>query len=309
MLGGARHERRRRSNESQSGEQHSDPPAEPGSQVPEPMSSHSLDEGVSSAFRIDGSEAGLGSPAYTGEAPSEAESEFTQSADAEVASVQEERTELPAQTSPPAADTTEGRLAEPVKVQLDRLATQIHGLQEQLDAFIARRNEAVAERASHHVASIVAAAERSAAQITAGAETDAAATRERLLADVQAEADGIRSEAQAGAARIRTEAHSQAARARDQAIREASEEIQVVCARLSEELQAGAQAAIAEIAGGTGAAAPAEAPVQAEAEAPAPARQITDEVQDAVQELQNAATLLEQSLRDLRAIGDEQEPV
>jgi F0F1-type ATP synthase membrane subunit b/b' len=227
----------------------------------------------------------------------------------------------PSQAPSVASDTAEATLAEPVVVVLERLAAQMHGLQEQLDAFIARRNAAVAERASQHVASIVAAAEKSAAEIRAGAEKDALTVRKRLLDEVHAEVERIRSEAEANATRIRaeaeadatrirSEAHSHAARARQQAIAQASEEIQAVCVRLSEDLQARAGAALARIAGG-GRAAPPGAPgatAQGEAAGVAPRKPITNEVYDAVQELQNAASVLEQSLRDLRAAGHEQQP-
>jgi cell division septum initiation protein DivIVA len=207
------------------------------------------------------------------------------------------------------------RPPEPIKGQLDRLATQIHGLQQQLDAFIARRNEAVAERASQHVASIVAAAEKAASEIRAGAEKDAVAIRERAMAEVQAEVQRIRSEAQADAARIRTDAHAQAARARKKAIVEASAEIQTVCARVSEELQTAATRAIAGIVPGTTTASPARKleptatpEPSAQVAAAAPAKRITDEVAEAVDELQSAALVLEQSLQGLRTIGDEQRP-
>jgi F0F1-type ATP synthase membrane subunit b/b' len=209
-----------------------------------------------------------------------------------------------------ASGTAEAGLAEPVVVVLDRLATQMHGLQEQLDAFIARRNEAVAERASQHVASIVAAAEKSAAEIRAGAETDAVTVRERLLDEARAEVERIRSEAEADAARIRSEAHAHAARAREKAIAQAGAEIQAACARLSEDLQARARAALARIAGGARVEPPGApaAPARGEATGLAPGKLMTSEVYDAVQELQNAASVLEQSLRNLRATGHEQQP-
>jgi vacuolar-type H+-ATPase subunit E/Vma4 len=211
----------------------------------------------------------------------------------------------------------EPRSDEQVRAQLDRLAEQIHGLQEQLDAFIARRSEAVSETASQQVAAIVAAAEESAAEIRSSAEKDAAAARDRLLADVQAEVERIRAEAQADAGRIRTEAHAEAARVREQAITEASAEIQAVCARLSEELQTAARTAIAGIAGGARVtfATPAEpAPKNSEPPpgggepAPMPEQRIAGEVEEAVDELQTAAAVLEQSLRHLRAIGGEEPP-
>lgn len=218
--------------------------------------------------------------------------------------------------APPA---TEQVLAGPVKTQLDGLAAQLQALQDQIDAFIAGRNEAVAERASHHVAAIVAAAEKSAADIRAGAEKDSAAHRERLLAEVEAEVERIRAEALADAARIRTEADAHAARAKEKAILEARAEIQAMCGRLSEDLQAGASTAIARMtdAGITtptepGGARPPETsgpPPQAATAVPAgaSAMQIANEVEDAVDELQTAAVELEQSLRSLRPIGEDQQ--
>jgi hypothetical protein len=203
-------------------------------------------------------------------------------------------------------------LWEPINAQLERVTTEIHGLQHQLDALIARRNQTVADRASHHVAAIVAAAERSAAAIRAAAEKDAASIRERLLADVQANVERIRSEAQSDAARIRREAHARAAQARQRAINEVSTEVEAVCARLSAELQARGRAAIAAIAGSSRMTAPratvqhaiAKPSPRAAADAPIPTRRITDEMQGAVQELQNATSALEQSLRNRRVAGD-----
>jgi hypothetical protein len=206
------------------------------------------------------------------------------------------------------ARPVESRPGEPVRAQLDRLAEQIRGLQQQLDAFVARRSEGVSETASQQVAAIVAAAEESAAQIRASAEEDAAAVRDRLLAEVQSEVERIRAEAQADAGRIRTEAHAEAARVREQAIAEASAEIEAVCARLSDDLQSAARAAIAGIAGGprvTLTSSPEPPSVQPEP-APGPDKRIADEVEEAVDELQTAAAVLEQSLRHLRAIGGDE---
>lgn len=232
---------------------------------------------------------------------------------------------------------TEARLAGPIEAQLDRLAIQVRGLQEQLDPLIARRNEAVAERASRHVASIVAAAEKSAAGIRAGAEKDAAAIRERLLAGAQADVERIRAEAQADAARIRREGYAQAARAREQVIAKARAEVQAVCSRLSTQLQVVARDAIAGIAPATrteaalrhtpsgGMSSPSGTPTPGEGPAdsasaslqqiapgfPAPGRsqRITDELEDAVGELQKAAEGLERSLHDLPPIGGMRQPV
>lgn len=206
------------------------------------------------------------------------------------------------------------RSGEPVKEQLDRLAEQIRGLQQQLHALLARRGEAASETASQQVAAIVAAAEQSAAEIRASAEKDSAKVRERLLAEVQAEVERIRTEAQADAGRIRTEAHAEAARIREQAITEGSAEIQAVCSRLAEELQTAARTAIAGIAAGPRVSFSSSAePVKPAAEAPRSRGdaatetdpRIVDEVEEAVDELQNAAAVLEQSLRHLRAIGSD----
>jgi F0F1-type ATP synthase membrane subunit b/b' len=206
----------------------------------------------------------------------------------------------------------EDRLTEPVRAQLGRLAAQLHGLQQQLDLFLARRSEAVADQASQHVAAIVAAAEESAAEIRASAERDAAAVRERYLADVQAEVERISVEAQADAGRIRTEAHAEAARLREQAVTQATAEIEGFVARLGADLQASARAAVAGIARGTPRAA---APVNesprtspGEVRALAHQKQIADEVEEAVDELQAAAAALEESLRHLRATGTEEKP-
>jgi archaellum component FlaC len=204
---------------------------------------------------------------------------------------------------------------EAIREQLERLTSQIHALQAQLDAFIARHNEPVAERASQQVASIVAAAEQSAAEIKASAERDAGAIRERLIAEAQAEVERIRSEAYADAVRIRTEAHAEAARAREKVIVGASAEIHAVCERLADQLQAAARTAISQIAVRPAEGAPApiagatpapEAEFGAE-EPPGRSRTITEEVEEAVDELQTAAAVLEQSLRHLRAVGDKEQ--
>jgi hypothetical protein len=99
---------------------------------------------------------------------------------------------------------------------------------------------------------------------------------------------------------------------REQAITEASAEIQAVCAQLAEELQAAARSAIAGIAGGPrvtlSSPPPSKStPVNEQAAAESDKR-IADEVEDAVDELQTAAAVLEQSLRHLRTIGGEQQP-
>jgi F0F1-type ATP synthase membrane subunit b/b' len=203
------------------------------------------------------------------------------------------------------AKPIEPRPGEPVRAQLDRLADQIRGLQEQLDEFIAQRSESASEQVSQQVAAIVAAAEESAADIRTSAERDATTLRERLLADVQAEVERIRSEAQADAGRIRTEAHAEAARVREQAITEASAEIQAVCARLADELQNAARNAIAGIAGGPRVtfSTPSEVAPSEDKPPAASEQRLADEVEEAVDELQSAAAVLEQSLRHLRTIG------
>ncbi len=224
------------------------------------------------------------------------------------------------QGASPARGHSDDEASASVRVQLDRLTTQIHGLQSQLDAVIARRNEAVAERASQHVAAIVAAAEQAAAEIKTRAERDAAAIRERLLTEVQAEVQRIRSDAELDAARVRTEAHAHAARVREGAITEASTEIQAVCTELAERLQAAARVAIAGIARGVpggndptptppmGLAPVGESQPVTKDVAPHTAddKRLTNEVEDAVNDLQSAAAALEHSLRHLRAIGEEE---
>lgn len=203
----------------------------------------------------------------------------------------------------------EDRSGEPVGAQLGRLAAQLQGLQEQLEAFTARRSQAVAEQASRHVAAIVAAAEEAAAEIRGNAEHDAAALRDRLLADVQAEVERIRADAQADAARIRTEAHAEVARMREPAIAQATAEIDAFVARLAGDLQVTARAAIARATGSTAPGGPSAAGAQPTAQAPADEHHIAEEVAEAVDELQDAASALEESLRHLRAIGDEKPPL
>ncbi len=224
----------------------------------------------------------------------------------------------------PTQDSSGAEVSATVRARLDHLTGQIQGLQAQLDAFIARRNEAVAERASQHVGAIIGAAEQAAAEIKAGAEHDAGAIRERLLAEVQADVQRIRSEAELDAARIRTEAHALAARVREKAITEASTEIEAVCTELAERLQAAARVAIAGIPRGgavtddpslapTMGPAPGHEPQPAEGDIASPAAPTTDdkrlanEVENAVDDLQSAAAALEHSLRHLRAIGEEEQ--
>lgn len=171
---------------------------------------------------------------------------------------------------------SEQPVSEGVKTQLDRLSAQIDGLQQRLDAFMARRNETIADRASERVASIVAAAEKSAAEIKAAAESDAADLR-----------------------------------------KQASAEIHEVCYRLSGELQRGAEAALERITGRRPPPIPtAAATVSDRLREPAVnvsgrlrANQIAHEVKEAVGELENAAKVLEHSLRNRRAGADEPQRV
>jgi archaellum component FlaC len=207
---------------------------------------------------------------------------------------------------------------EGVRDQLERLATQIRGLQEQVEDLAARRSDAVAEQASQRVGAIVQAAEQSAAEISAEAHREAAELRERLRAESQAEADRIRVEAQADASEIRTEAHAAAARLREQTLAEMRGEIERITEELAERLRSAAREAIDRVAG---------SPAFPEEPAPEPHQPLAQEefgpaeitatvdpeleegagvdadVEDAVDELQSAAAVLEQSLRHLQEIG------
>lgn len=343
MLGRARRERRLRGMPPQSEENLRDAPAAPVSNGP----AQSLDEAISTAslgadgvvrepLSADGEataslsaegDAGLGEQDAEQATPVPREAEFAEGfPEAESAaslSTQAEGEQDPAAEGSAAVERPGDLMPGPVTAQLGRLAAQLQGLQQQLDAFIAGRGRNVAEQASQHVATIVAAAEESAAEIRARAEKDASAMRERLLADVQAEVERIRSEAQADAGRIRTEAHAQAARLRERTIARATAEIDAFVARLAEDIQAAARATIAGIGyppSDTAAtapdavpAAPSTAPAapQAPPEAPAYAaasshdKPIADEVEEALDDLQLAAVALEESLRHLRA-GEEQ---
>ena len=190
-----------------------------------------------------------------------------------------------------------------VRDQLERLATQIRGLQQEVEGLVARRNEAVAEQASQRVGAIVQAAERSAAEISAQAHAEAAELKERLRADAQADADRTRVEAQADASKIRTEAHAAAARLREETLAQVRHEVQRITEQLAEELQTSARIALDEVAGSLEAPPPVEAvaepePPAIETEEVAPA-----DVEEAVDELQSAATVLEESLRHLQEIG------
>jgi hypothetical protein len=182
---------------------------------------------------------------------------------------------------------SEQRLLEPAIAELEQLTDQARGLLQQLGALVTRRNEAIAERASRHVAAIVEAAEKSAADIRAGAGEDAAAIREKLAADANAEVRRIRADAETDAVRIRAEAHGDAVLVRERALVDASSEIESVCRRLTAELRTRAGAA--------------------KAVPSAPVTHTADDVQDAVNELEGAAAILEQLLLNARASGDQPE--
>lgn len=193
---------------------------------------------------------------------------------------------------------------EAVRDQLERLAGQIRGLQQQVEELVARRSDAVAEQASQRVAAIVQAAEESAAEIAAQAHAEAAELRERLRAEAQADADRMRIEAQADASKIRTEAHAAAARLREETLAEVRGAVERITDQLAEELRTSARAAIDEVAGSEASvissepAAEPESASELEPEEIAPAN-----VEEAVDELQSAAAVLEESLRHLQEIG------
>jgi F0F1-type ATP synthase membrane subunit b/b' len=209
-------------------------------------------------------------------------------------------------TDPPMTDPPEG-----VKDQLERLAGQIRGLEHQVEEFVARRTDAVADQASQRVAAIVQAAEESAAEISAEAHKEGAELRERLRSEAQAEADRIRIEAQAEASKIRTEAHAAAARLREETLAEVRSQVERITERLADELRTSARTAIDAIAGSPGSVAVPEAAPEPEVPAmPAeePSSPEVDEagsteVEEAVDELQSAAAVLEESLRHLQQIG------
>jgi cell division septum initiation protein DivIVA len=194
---------------------------------------------------------------------------------------------------------TESRAPESVKDQLARLATQIRGLQQQVQELVARRSDAIAEQASERVAAIVQAAEESAAEITGQAHKESAELRERLCGEAQDEADRIRVDAQADAAKIRTAAHADAARLRDDALTELSREVDRICVELSHQLQTSARAAIEQVVRGP----IGSTSIEPEAGATPEPDEAHTEVEAAVDELQSAAAVLEQSLRHLHEIG------
>jgi hypothetical protein len=214
-------------------------------------------------------------------------------------------------TRSPTAGTEGGRLGEPVRTQIDRLAAQIDALQARLDALISHRSEAVAERASRHVASIVAAAEASAAKIRAGAQDDATGIRDRLLADVRIEVQRIRGEAHADAQRIRAEARADADEARELAIAEMSADIQAVRVRLAADVESAARTACTLLSGRppTPIAVSPVASDAADTAASSPGttraslKQVASEAQAAVVELQTATDALERSVRKADVLG------
>jgi hypothetical protein len=189
------------------------------------------------------------------------------------------------------------------KDQLEQLTTQVRELQHQVEQLTTRRSEVLAIQAGERVAAIVQAAEESAAGIAAHAHEEGAALREQLRAEAQAEADRIRGEAQADATRIRAEAYADASRTREQLLIQLRTEVEHACARLAEDLSAAARGAIDAIAGGAPVSDFQQAEPQAEA-APeeAPESPVPD-VEEAVDEFQSAASMLEQSLRHLHDIG------
>jgi Rad3-related DNA helicase len=217
----------------------------------------------------------------------------------------EDRTEQEHASPPEAMATASDPVPEGVKEQLERLAGQIHGLEQQVEEFVARRTDAVADQASQRVAAIVQAAEESAAEISAEAHKEGAELRERLRSEAQAEADRIRIEAQAEASKIRTEAHAAAARLREETLAEVRAEVERITERLADELRASARTAIDAIAGGPEPLAMPEAPPPPPPAPPpiAPEEAGSSEVEEAVDELQSAAAVLEESLRHLQQIG------
>jgi archaellum component FlaC len=217
----------------------------------------------------------------------------------------EEDAEQADSPSPEAGAPVSEPAPEGIKDQLERLAGQIRGLEQQVEEFVARRTDAVAGQASQRVAAIVQAAEESAAEISAEAHKEGAELRERLRSEAQAEADRIRVEAQAEASKIRTEAHAAAARLREETLSEVRSEVERITERLADELRTSARAAIDAIAGSPEAvAAPEAAPEPLEP----PVMETEEEagsveVEEAVDELQSAAAVLEESLRHLQEIG------
>ncbi len=192
---------------------------------------------------------------------------------------------------------------EGVRDQLERLASQIRGLQGQVEELVARRSDVVAEQASQRVAAIVQAAEASAAEITNEAHQEAAEMRERLIAEARADADRLRVEAQADASRIHTEAHAAAALLREQTLAEIRREVDRISEQLAEQLRVSAAQAIDAVSGGSPVAPPFDATPESEPSILESDEAINADVEEAVDELQSAAAVLEQSLRHLQELG------
>ena len=184
------------------------------------------------------------------------------------------------------------RSPEDVSQQLKRLARQIHTLEQQVEEVMARGDDGLADQAGEKVAAIVQAAEESVAEIKLQARKEAGVMRDRLLAEAEAEADRIRVEAQADAKTIRTDAHAAAAALREQAI-----------AELRSEVLTSAREAIEAVASGAKPASRAATELRAEPRRAELGEAAEGDVEEAVDELQSAASVLEQSLRHLQEIG------
>lgn len=195
------------------------------------------------------------------------------------------------------------RSPEDVSQQLKRLARQIHTLEQQVEEVMARGDDGLADQAGEKVAAIVQAAEESVAEIKLQARKEAGLMRDRLLAEAEAEADRIRVEAQADAKTIRTDAHAAAAALREQAIAELRSEVERVCAHLGHDLLASAREAIEAVASGAKPASRAATELRAEPRRAELGEAAEGDVEEAVDELQSAASVLEQSLRHLQEIG------
>src|SRR5205823_3255924 len=201
------------------------------------------------------------------------------------------------------------RPSEDVSEQVKRLARRIRELEQQVEEFVARRGDGLGGRAGQQVTAIVQAAEASVAEIRMQAGKEARETCERLIAEAQAEADRTRVEAQADAKKIRTEAHAAAATLREQAVAELHAEAERVCARLGEYLLGSARQAIDTVVGGGSASTAPKAALEIRAPRAELEEPVGADVEDAVDELQSAASVLEQSLRHLQEIGREQPEV
>ena len=192
---------------------------------------------------------------------------------------------------------------EGVRDQLERLAGQIRGLQQQVEGLVARRNDAMTDHATQRVTTILQAAEDSAAEIAAEANNEAAQVLERARDEALSDADRIMVQAQADAGKIRADAHAAAALLRQQVLDEITAEVERTCAQLADDLQTAARAAVERVASTAAEAAPPEAPLEPEAPTVDPDEAAGADVEEAVDELQSAAAVLEQSLRHLHEIG------